>query len=156
MMAKSVAAIAIWLLAGWAAACGTRGEPPPPAKRTVYMSAVEFKGSTEVAQEPFPAARVEGPGYVLKEPQGGRWETSSYRWEPGSIVVYQGDEVQLRIWGVHGDEHPSFIENYAPDFTVKRGQLTVLSFRADKAGIYRMVCKTHEPSMEGQLVVLPR
>jgi plastocyanin len=138
------------------AACGTTAAPAA-TKRTIYMSAVEYKGGTEVAKEPFPAAAVPGSGgYILKKPVDGRWETSTYRWEPGTIVVYQGDDVELQIWGVNGADHPGRIEGYDRSFNVKRGQLTTVSFTADKAGVFRILCDVHNPSMTGTLVVLAR
>lgn len=138
------------------AACGTAGAPAA-AKRTIYMTALEYKGSTEVAKEAFPAQAVPaGGGYILKEPKDGKWETSTYRWEPGTVVVYQGDDVELQIWGVNGADHPSRIEGYDKAFNVKRGQLTTVSFKADKAGVFRILCDVHSPSMTGTLVVLGR
>ena len=137
-------------------ACAT-SSAPAATKRTIYMTALEYKGSTEVAKEAFPAAKVpDGGGYVLKDPKDGKWETSTYRFEPGTIVVYQGDDVELQIWGVNGADHPSKIEGYDKTFNVKRGQLTTLSFKADKAGVFRILCDVHSPSMTGTLVVLGR
>lgn len=139
-----------------AAACGTT-QAPAATKRTVYMTALEYKGSTEVAKEAFPNSPLpSGGGYVRKAPADGKWETSTYRWEPGTIVVYQGDEVDLQIWGVNGADHPAKIEGYDKTFNVKRGQLTTLSFKADKAGVFRILCDIHNPSMTGTLVVLGR
>lgn len=131
---------------------------PAATKRTIVMSAVEYKGSTEVAKEPFPAASAPaGGGYKLVAAADGKtWENSTYRWEPGTVVVYQGDDVELQIWGVNGATHPSKIEGYDKTFTVKRGQLTTLSFKADRAGVFRILCDAHAPSMTGTLVVLAR
>ncbi len=75
--------------------CGA-ANAPAATKRTIYMTALEYKGSTEVVKEPFPTSKLpEGGGYLRKAPADGKWETSTYRWEPGTIVVYQGDEVEL-------------------------------------------------------------
>ena len=138
------------------AACGT-ASAPAAAKRTIHMTALEYKGSTEVAKEAFPVQAVPaGGGYILKEPKDGKWETSTYRWEPGTVVVYQGDDVELQIWGVNGADHPARIEGYDKAFSVKRGQLTTVSFKADKPGIFRILCDVHSPSMTGTLVVLGR
>jgi len=125
------------------------------ARRVIYMSAVEYKGGTDA--EPFPAATAPaGGGYIIKPPDAnGRWETSTYRWEPGVVVANQGDEVELWIWGVNGAQHPSTIEGYVPEFTVTRGNLTVLKFTADKAGTFRITCHAHPPSMEALLYVIP-
>jgi plastocyanin len=129
-----------------------------PAPRTIYLAAVEPRGSAAVDQESFPSAELPaGGGYVLRPPgEDGRWEVSSYRWEPGTVVVQQGDEVTLEILGINGREHPSTVEGYDLAFTVQRGQLSRVTFTADKAGIFNIVCRTHRPTMTGQLVVLPR
>lgn len=138
------------------ASCST-ASAPAATKRTIYMTALEYKGSTEVAKEPFPASKLpEGGGYVRKGPTNGTWETSTYRWEPGTVVVYQGDDVELQIFGVNGASHPGRIEGYEKTFAVKRGELTSLSFKADRAGVFRILCDVHGPSMTGTLVVLAR
>lgn len=125
------------------------------AKRTIYMSAVEYKGSTTVDKEAFPAATPPaGRGYKLTPPVDGRWENSTYRYEPGLIVANRGDLVELKIWGVNGAKHDTTIEGYNQAFVVKRGELTTITFKADKAGIFRIICHDHAPSMETQLLVL--
>lgn len=139
------------------ASCASASAAPAAAKRTFYMSAVEYKGSTEVAKEPFPAGKLpDGGGYIRKSPADGKWETSTYRWEPGVLVAYQGDDIELQIFGVNGAVHPGRIEGYDKAFAVKRGELTTVTFRADKAGVFRILCDTHNPSMTGTLVVLAR
>lgn len=143
------------LVAFWPAAAAA----PPPATRTFSMAAVEPKGGATIDKEPFPQEPLpEGKGYVLKkpDPHTGRWEVSTYRWDPSQIVVYQGDTVVLEILGVNGDVHPARIEGYVPGFVVRRGQVTRLTFTADKAGFFKIECTTHHPSMVGYLVVLPR
>lgn len=136
------------------------GQTAPP-RRTIYMAAVEPKGGTSVTSEPYPsasAALTAGPGYVLKAPDGtGRWEVSAYQWQPGFVLANEGEEVTLEIIGINGAEHTSFIEGInVPAFTVRRGQITTVNFRAARAGFYRIVCSSHLPSMVGYLVVLPR
>jgi hypothetical protein len=132
---------------------------PAPAKRVIHMAAIEPRGGVAASIEPFPASPLpSGPGYVLRPPDAtGRWEVSGYYWQPGFIVVGEGDEVTLEILGINGAEHPTTIEgiNVAP-FTVRRGQITTVQFRAGRPGFYRMVCSTHLPTMVGHLAILPR
>jgi hypothetical protein len=127
-----------------------------PGKRVITMAAVEPKGGTAVDKEPFPQqALPSGGGYLLKKPDAsGRWEVSTYRWLPSQVIVHQGDEVTLEIIGINGDEHPAVIEGYGVSFVVKRGQLTRVTFSADKAGVFRILCDKHHPSMHGELIVL--
>ena len=130
-----------------------------PTKRTIYMAAVEPKGGASVTSEAFPTAPLpEGPGYVLKAPDpAGRWEVSAYQWQPGFVLANQGEDVTLEIIGINGAEHPSSIEGLGvPPFTVRRGQVTTVNFRANRPGFYRIICHTHQPTMVGYLVVLPR
>lgn len=134
------------------------GAVPPPMKRTIYIAAIESKGSARVGKEPFPKTPLPaGGGYRLKEPnKDGKWEVETYAWLPGSLTVYQGDEVTLKVVGINGAEHVVTIEGYDLKYVVKRGEITTVSFKAQKAGIFEIICHLHGPSMTGQLIVLPR
>jgi len=120
------------------------------------IAAVEPKGGVTVDLEPFPAASPpEGGGYILKEPdQNGRWEVSAYVWMPSQIIVNQGDEVTLEFIGINGAEHPTVIEGYDEIVTVRRGEVTSVTFTAERAGVFAISCAIHHPSMVGELVVL--
>lgn len=126
-------------------------------EQTIYMSAIEPKGTTNVEKEAFPAeALPPGGGYALKEPnEDGNWVVETYVWLPGEVTVREGDEVNLQILGVNGALHTAFIEDYDVEFEVTRGALTEVSFTADKPGIYQIFCTIHQPSMTGRLIVLP-
>lgn len=152
----ALAVIAI-LLAGFSVVSGLSKPTLPSTKRTIYMTAIEPKGSTTVDKEPFPTQALPlGGGYILKPPVDGKWEVSAYAWSPSIIVVYQGDQVTLQIIGINGALHASYIEGYVDKFEVKRGQLTTVEFTADKVGTFKIVCSTHQPNMVGYLIVLPR
>lgn len=149
---------ALVALGGLALGACARGTGLEAAERTIYMAAIEPKGTTTVAKEPFPTAALPaGGGYALAEPnERGEWTVETYRWLPGEVTVVQGDRVTLEILGVNGESHPTRIEGYGLEFVVKRGQVTTVPFTADKAGIFRVVCTVHQPTMTGTLVVLPR
>ena len=127
-------------------------------KRTFTVAAVEMKGGVTVDKEPFPPdALPAGAGYVLNKPdQTGRWEVSVYMWTPSQIIVNQDDDVTLEFVGINGANHPTTISGYDKSFVLKRGQVTKISFKADKAGLFAIQCGTHKPSMAAELVVLPR
>ncbi len=153
----SAAVMLLSLVAALTAAGSADPAEAAGMKRTITMVAVEPKGGTSVDKEPFPSATLpEGDGYALKAPDAeGRWEVSTYRWDPSQIIVNQGDEVTLEILGVNGTEHPTVIDGYDISFTVKRGQLTHVTFTADKPGVFPFRCGVHMPSMTGELIVLP-
>jgi len=129
-----------------------------PTTHTVYMEAVEPKGTTSVDKEPFPAeALPEGDGYALEEPdEEGQWVVETYTWAPDQIIVNEGDQVDLEIIGINGSRHDSSIEGHVSSFVVERGKLTSLSFVAGAPGVYKIICTIHQPAMTGELVVLPR
>lgn len=145
------------MTAGPAVAAEVHGQPVA-GKRTITIAAVEPKGGTTVDKETFPQAPLpQGGGYILKKPDAsGRWEVSTYRWMPSQILVNQGDEVTLEYVGINGAEHPGVIEGYSIAFKVKRGQVTTVTFKADKAGVFRILCDVHHPTMHGELIVLAR
>ncbi len=153
VMLVAVAAIGASVMA-----CGDDEASLDPRERTFYMEAIEPKGSASVDQEPFPAESLpEGGGYALKEPNDeGKWEVETYVWSAEQIIVTEGDTVNLEILGINGSKHDASIEGYVDSFVVERGKLTKLSFVADDAGVFAIACRTHPPSMTGELVVLPR
>ncbi|MBD1378970.1 cupredoxin domain-containing protein [Metabacillus arenae] len=70
-------------------------------------------------------------------------EIEAYRWDPATIVLPKGENVQLKIYGVNGMEHPFTIEGTDIKGTVKKGKETVVDLRFDEEGIYRLICETH-------------
>lgn len=83
-----------------------------------------------------------------------------YRFDPAVYVVNQGDDVTLVIRGVRGHDHPVELEGYGLHTVVRKGETVRLQFRADKPGIFRLICSehadaTHKGPMEGYLVVVP-
>lgn len=70
-------------------------------------------------------------------------EIEAYRWDPGTIVVNKGEKVNLNIRGVSGVSHPFIIEGLNIKGEVKQGKETIVTFRADKEGTYRIICLTH-------------
>ncbi len=133
--------------------------PAYAEKRFFSILAVEPKGGTTVDKEPFPTGPLpRGGGYVIAQPdeKTRRWEVSAYVWQPSQILVNQGDEVTLEFVGINGSIHPTTIAAFGQTFTVKRGQAHRITFTADQAGIFGIVCSTHQPSMSGELVVMPK
>ncbi len=140
-----------------AVTAGTVGQAQAE-KRSFTIAAVEMKGGATVDKEPYPTeALPTGAGYVLSKPnETGRWEVSVYIWTPSQITVNQDDEVTLEFVGINGASHPTTIAGYNKTFELKRGQVTRVHFKADKAGVFPIQCATHKPSMVSELIVLPR
>lgn len=152
-----LAAVVVALVAG----IGASLWPHPAAAqatRTIYMAAVEPKGGTQASAEPFPTAALPaGGGYVLKAPDSsGRWEVSTYQWQPSFIVAREGEQVTLEIIGINGAEHVAALPPFVNTFTVRRGQITRVTFAANRAGMFPILCMNHQPSMTGYLLVLPK
>lgn len=153
-----LAVVVVGALAATFGAALLPGPAAAQATRTIYMAAVEPKGGTSASSEPFPTTALPpGGGYVLRAPDStGRWEVSTYQWQPSFIVAREGEQVTLEIIGINGAEHVSSLPPYVPSFTVKRGQITKVSFTANRAGMFPIICVSHQPTMTGYLVVLPR
>jgi nitrosocyanin len=85
------------------------------------------------------------------------YETDGVKqWLPGTIIVKKGDDVELTLInnvpsGVHGF--------YIPDFKVRKevqkGKKEVVTFKADRDGLFNMKCHLHPAHVGGQLLVLP-
>jgi len=148
------AVVVTGLVGGWP----RPGAAAAASERTIYVAAVEPKGGAGVADEAFPGAALPaGGGYILKAPDAaGRWEVSTYRWDPATMVVHEGDTVTLEIVGINGKEHPFRVEGHAAGGVVTRGTLTRVTFVAERAGAYKLICDLHKPTMQADLIVLAR
>jgi plastocyanin len=122
-------ATAAFLLAGAAFLWYEREETrttmaPAGQERTIHMVTTEFK-----------ATGTDGK------------QIEVYRWDPGQIYAKKGETIRLSILGVNGGSHPFIIEGLNVQGEVKKGQETTVTFRADKPGVYRIICTTH-PDMK--------
>lgn len=84
-----------------------------------------------------------------------------YTFHPGFLVVNRGDTVVLKVHNLKGSEHDVNIPDFGVvDIRTKRGQERTITFVADKAGTFQIICKKHDkPETEGPmtayLYVLP-
>jgi hypothetical protein len=154
--AVAAAVAALSLASGHASASEAAGE------RTIVMLAVQHAMHRHVDRTAFPDTLEQHPdvmalgGYRLDPPnEDGEWYARAYTWHPGTIVVQEGEKVTLEMFGIHGDEHPGMIEGYDIAFNARRGEVTRVTFVADKPGVFQIKCAPHLPSMMAQLVVLP-
>lgn len=141
----------------------------PAGTRIFYLTGVEWKGTTSAAKLAPPSTNptelsdgygFKGPG-VLDPANPDKWQVASYVWTPGSMIAYQGDQIDLTLFIINGDKHSTWIE--APDGAevvvereMNRGREYNLTFTASQAGVYRLVCNEHEPTMTAYILVLPR
>ena len=142
---------------------------PPPTTHLIEVTAFEVKGSTSVddlaAPDVDPSTFSAGFGYKAPgdyDPDNpDKWQVASYMWNPGQMTARQGDTLDLHVFVLNGNTHETFIEdpdgNIVGDVVVmNRGREYDLSASLDKAGVYRLICSTHAPTMTAEIVVLPR
>jgi heme/copper-type cytochrome/quinol oxidase subunit 2 len=80
-------------------------------------------------------------------------DLESYIWSPGTVVVKKGQPVELRISGINGQSHPFIIEGLNISGEVHKGKTTVVRFTPAAAGIYPIICQTHDvPTNGGPMV----
>jgi nitrosocyanin len=78
-------------------------------------------------------------------------------WVPGPVVVKKGDIVRIKaINNVKSDPpvHGLAIEAYGIQALVNVGKPESIEFKADRAGIFPIICHLHPPHVGTQLVVL--
>jgi heme/copper-type cytochrome/quinol oxidase subunit 2 len=73
----------------------------------------------------------------------------SYRWDPGTIVLRKGETVELQISGINGQSHPFVIEGLNISGTVHKGKTTKITFTPKEAGIFPIICQTHDVPKNG-------
>jgi hypothetical protein len=129
-----------------------------PTNRIFYINTAHPTGTANITEEPFPNSTLPaGRGYVLNPPdEEGNWGVETYVFDPSQFVVYEGDQVTLNILGVNGRAHNITVNGYVEPFELHRGELKTVTFTADRAGTIDFICQIHQPTMHGQIIVLPR
>jgi plastocyanin len=161
-------AAAVMLVAGPLLGAVSAQPGPAPIHR-IYLSAVEFKGTTTrdklapPSLNPGNASR----GYEYKAPGDAdpsnpeQWAVASYQFAPAWAIVPEGASVVMSVFIVNGDHHE--VTRTAPDgqlliskVTWDRGREYTVYFVASQIGAYRLTCATHEPAMTATITVMPR
>jgi plastocyanin len=139
----------------------------PAATKHFYVTAFEVKGATDGIVPPSVNPKDLSDGYGFKPPgeydssNPNKWQVASYMWTPGAMTVLQGDTVELTVFVLNGDKHEVWVEaadgsEVVLEFEMNRGREYEFSFTASQAGVYRLICNTHEPTMTAYIQVLPR
>lgn len=95
-----------------------------------------------------------GEAPVVDRERGSVTVMTRYTYDPGFLVANKGDTVALKIHNLKGDHHivdiPAFGIN---EVKIVRGQERTFTFKADKAGVFKIDCKNHvNPEKEGPMV----
>jgi plastocyanin len=78
-----------------------------------------------------------------------------------TIVVKEGDRVKIHFYNlepIESQEHHTFTINdpaYNIHNDINAEENTVIEFTSSKEGVYDYLCTYHQPTMRGELVVLP-
>lgn len=140
----------------------TGGAGTAATTRTIYLSAVEWKGSASVAKEPYPGPVPAGGGYESFPPgheeldgDDTKWAIETYRFDSALAAAYAGERVVLQIFGVNASKHDIVIPALKKSFTVKRGVISRVNLGViKKPGLYRIICVTHPPAHQMDLLIL--
>ena len=94
-----------------------------------------------------------GEAPVVDRTLGSVTVMTRYTYDPGFLAVNKGDTVVLTIHNLKGDHHivdlPAFGIN---EVKIVRGEERAFTFKADKAGLFKIDCKNHvSPEKEGPM-----
>jgi plastocyanin len=77
-------------------------------------------------------------------------------WLPSSVVVHQGDEVELTLINKLDDTHGFQIADLGIAEVVAPKAQTIVKFTAAKSGVHGFGCQMHPPHIGGQMLVLSK
>ncbi len=85
------------------------------------------------------------------------YETDGVKqWLPGTIIAKKGETVEITlINNVPSGDHGFMIPNFKVMEVVKKGVKKVVTFKAEKEGLYEMKCHMHPAHVGGQLLIVP-
>ena len=137
-------------------ASDARAQRPPSNSHAIYLTAVEFKGSTttdKLAPPQVDPTKL-SHGYAYKGPGQAdpaareRWEVATYQFSPSFMTVQQNDSIMLSVFIANGDHHE--VELTDPDgesiiakAAWDRGREYTAFFQTRKVGTYRLdLCRS--------------
>lgn len=84
------------------------------------------------------------------------YETDGVKqWLPGTLIVKKGDDVEITlINNVPSGDHSFGIPAFKIMKVVPKGKKEVVKFKAEKTGLFEMICYLHKPHVGGQLLVI--
>jgi plastocyanin len=138
-----------------------------PVDRLIEVTGFEIKGTTNTEDlavpEVDPSTLSAGYGYKapgFDEDNPTNWRVETYIWGPGNMTAFQGDKIDLHTFILNGNSHTVRVEGpdgstVVEDIEMNRGRDYNLKFDATQAGVYKLICLTHEPTMTADIVVLP-
>ena len=75
-------------------------------------------------------------------------------WLPSSLMVHQGDTVELTLINKLDEPHGFKIEGFGVEEVVQpKAQMTV-QFTASQPGVHSYICHLHPPHLGGQMLVV--
>jgi plastocyanin len=77
-------------------------------------------------------------------------------WLPSSIIVQQGDAVELTLINKLDEPHGFEIKAFDIEQVVQPKSEMIVKFTAAKAGAYSYICQLHPPHLGGQILVLSK
>ncbi len=147
---------------------------PAPWRKRVFSAAasaaIAMLGLTAIAHAAQPHAAKPAPHahvylYTVRwvSREGGSAKAYKkfgevYGFDPGTIVVTQGEVVTISIRNLEGgpdDLHSFTLPAYRIDRAVPPLATVNVTFKADRAGVFSFYCDHHAPWMSGEFVVLP-
>jgi hypothetical protein len=134
------------------------------ADKQFVVTTVHVDGSTSVKgdanhpPEAFPTAALpEGGGLILTPPDdSGSWRVRSFVFQPSQIVVHEGDRITLHFLDVQGPSHTIAVQGYDELIALERGEMQSVTIDAGEPGVIGFASLERLPSMQGQIVILPR
>ena len=77
-------------------------------------------------------------------------------WLPSSLMVHQGDEVELTLINKLEDPYGFKIEDVGIEEVVQPKAQTTVKFTASQPGAHSYICHIHPPHIGGQILVLSK
>ena len=77
-------------------------------------------------------------------------------WLPSSIMVHQGDDVELTLINKLNDPHGFAIKAFGLEEVVQPKSQVTVTFTASQAGAYTYSCHLHPPHLGGNILVLSK
>jgi plastocyanin len=95
-----------------------------------------------------------GGGISISRGDQGKWRMRVFKFIPSQIICTVGEDVTIHFVGAQGPSHRIKVDGVEEEIQLKRGEIKTVTLHPTEKGVINFRSLDHQPSMNGQIIVI--
>jgi hypothetical protein len=115
------------------------------------------QGDASHPPEAIPDTEIpKGGGISLTKGDEGKWRIRVFKFIPSQIIATVDQDIVIHFVGTQGPTHRIKVDGVDKEIDLKRGEIATIRLHPTKSGTINFRSLDHQPSMSGQIIVIPK